>query len=293
MTTSGSGSGVSFEYDAYQHDLCGVPWIHGSPSSKHNTDPDIQLHWVNPHTMIMRQNMAVDYEAPFLYLLFGTHTALLFDTGATSAIEWFPLRPTVDRLLEVWRSQYPGDHYQLLIMHSHGHDDHVAADGQFAGRPDTQLVEATAADVHQWLAEHGDGIHARVDLGGRVVECLATPGHHPTGLTLYDPATRCMLTGDTVYPGRLYVEDWAAYAESIDRMLGLASTHPVVWLLGSHIEMTNRPGEDYPVRTTFQPDETDLPMGVADLHSVRKAISEIGERAGWHSYPNFRLQRPE
>jgi hypothetical protein len=36
----------------------GVDWIHGSVSAKHNTDPDIQVHWYDEHTVILRQNMA-------------------------------------------------------------------------------------------------------------------------------------------------------------------------------------------------------------------------------------------
>ena len=48
-----------------------VQWIHGSPSSKHNTDPDLQIHWYDQNTVILRQNKAIDYEAPFLFLLFG------------------------------------------------------------------------------------------------------------------------------------------------------------------------------------------------------------------------------
>ena len=42
----------------------GVRWIHGSESAKHNTDPDIQVHWYDEHTVILRQNMAINYEAP-------------------------------------------------------------------------------------------------------------------------------------------------------------------------------------------------------------------------------------
>jgi len=37
----------------------GVGWIHGSVSAKHNTDPDVQVHWYDEHTVILRQNMAI------------------------------------------------------------------------------------------------------------------------------------------------------------------------------------------------------------------------------------------
>ena len=64
-----------------------VQWIHGSPSAKHNTDPDIQVYAYDEHTVILRQNKAVNYEAPFLYLLFGNAQAVLIDTGATAEPE--------------------------------------------------------------------------------------------------------------------------------------------------------------------------------------------------------------
>ena len=60
-----------------------VQWIHGSVSAKHNTDPDIQVHAYNEHTFILRQNMAVHVEAPFMFLLFSNKRAILLDTGAT------------------------------------------------------------------------------------------------------------------------------------------------------------------------------------------------------------------
>jgi hypothetical protein len=52
-----------------------VAWIHGSAAAKYNTDPDIQVHACNEHTFILRQNMAVHYEAPFMFLLFGATRA--------------------------------------------------------------------------------------------------------------------------------------------------------------------------------------------------------------------------
>ena len=51
--------------------MLSVQWIHGSESSEHNTDPDIQVFWYDDDTVILRQNKAINYEAPFLYLLFG------------------------------------------------------------------------------------------------------------------------------------------------------------------------------------------------------------------------------
>ncbi|MEV4614783.1 MBL fold metallo-hydrolase [Kitasatospora sp. NPDC049258] len=266
----------------------GVRWIHGSTSAKHNTDPDIQVHAYDEHTVILRQNMAVDYEAPFLFLLFGEERAVLIDTGATADAEFFPLRRVVDELLSAWLADHPRDGYGLLVLHTHAHGDHVAGDAQFADRPDTVLVPAGLD--HAWeyfgFADDPDRV-ALVDLGGRVLECLATPGHHPAAVTYYDPRTGFLLTGDTVYPGRLYVADWAAFGRTIDRLIDFAASRRVTHVLGCHIEMTTEPGVDYPIRTVHQPDEPPLEMTVAQLRDIRAAIEEIGDRPGRHAYPDF------
>ncbi|MFJ4187129.1 MBL fold metallo-hydrolase [Kitasatospora sp. NPDC089509] len=257
-----------------------VRWIHGSPSAKHDTDPEIQVHEYDEHTVILRQNKAVHYEAPFLFLLFGAERAVLIDTGATADPAHFPLRATVDDLIAKWLARNPREHYPLLVLHTHPHGDHVAGDGQFADRPDTVLVGAdrTTAWSYFGFARY-PGALTRVDLGGgRVLECLATPGHHEAAVTYYDPWTGFLLTGDTVYPGRLYIDDWPAFGRSIERLIAFAEQYPVTYVLGCHIEMTREPGVDYPIRTTHQPDEPPLQLTVEHLHRIRAAVTELGDR---------------
>ena len=204
-----------------------VRWIHGSPSSKHNTDPDIQVYVYDEYTVILRQNMAIDYEAPFLFLLFGNTRAVLIDTGATASSEFFPLRRVVDELVDGWLVRHPRQNYHLLVLHTHAHDDHIAGDSQFAGRPDTTVVDAGLATAWRYFGfEQDPTAVARVDLGGRVLECLATPGHHEAAVTFYDPWTGVLFTGDTVYPGRLYVQDWSAFARTIDRLIEFCERRP-------------------------------------------------------------------
>ncbi|MFF7240908.1 MBL fold metallo-hydrolase [Streptomyces collinus] len=265
-----------------------VRWIHGSPSSKHNTDPDIQVYAYDEHTVILRQNMAINYEAPFLFLLFGATQAVLIDTGATASAEFFPLRRVVDELVDGWLARHPRRDYHLLVLHTHAHDDHIAGDRQFAGRPRTTVVDAelTAAWRHFGFDKDPNAV-ARVDLGGRVLECLATPGHHEAAVTFYDPWTGFLLTGDTVYPGRLYVQDWSAYARTIDRLIEFSEHRPVTHVLGCHIEMTTEPGIDYPVRTTYQPHEPPLQMTTGHLHDIRAALDEIGDQPRRLPYPLF------
>lgn len=254
-----------------------VSWIHGSESAKHNTDPELQIHWYDPHTVILRQNMAVNYEAPFLYLLFGENRAMLIDTGATSDPEFFPLRQTVDEIMASWLALHPRAHYELVVLHSHAHGDHVAGDAQFQDRPGTILVGADQTSTWSFLGfdAHPSAIR-HMDLGGREVLALATPGHDAAAITYYDPWTGLLLTGDTVYRGRLYIEDWHAFAATIDRLVEFSAQHPVTHVLGCHIEMSQTPGVDYPVRSTFHPQEAPLEMSVAHLLEIRDAIAHVG-----------------
>ncbi|MET7289425.1 MBL fold metallo-hydrolase [Streptomyces sp. NPDC005573] len=264
-----------------------VAWIHGSPSAKHNTDPEIQVHAHDEDTYILRQNMAVHYEAPFLFLLFGADRAVLVDTGATGSDAFFPLRRVVDELIA---ARHPEDGYGLLVLHTHAHGDHVAGDGQFADRPHTTVVDAGLGTAWPYFGFDADpDAVARVDLGGRVLECLATPGHHETAVTFYDPATGFLLTGDSVYPGRLYIQDVPAFTRSIDRLIDFAARRPVTHVLGCHIEMTAVPGVDYPVRTTYQPDEPPLQLTPDHLRRVRAALTELGEDRAWRPYDDFVL----
>ncbi|RSS79290.1 MBL fold metallo-hydrolase [Streptomyces sp. WAC06614] len=267
-----------------------VRWIHGSPSAKHDTDPEIQVHAYDEHTVILRQNMAVDYEAPFLFLLFGNDRAVLIDTGATASAEFFPLRQVVDGLVDDWLARNPRPAYHLLVLHTHPHGDHVAGDGQFADRPDTTVIGAELATAWAYFGFGAapDAV-ARVDLGGRVLECLATPGHHEAAVTYYDPWTGFLLTGDTVYPGRLYIQDWQAFTRTIERLIDFCDGRSVTHVLGCHIEMTRQPGVDYPIRTVHQPDEPPLEMTTAHLREIRTALADIGPRPERRAYPLFIL----
>ena len=279
---------IDFSTGAAQVRPLDVQWIHGSPSAKHNTDPDIQVHAYDEHTVILRQNKAVNYEAPFLYLLFGNAQAVLIDTGATAEPGLFPLRRVVDELVAAWLTFHPRDGYRLLVLHTHAHGDHIAGDGQFADRPDTMVVDAERPAAWEFFGfDRNTNAAAVLDLGGRVLDCLPTPGHHEAAVTFYDPWTGFLLTGDTVYRGRLYIQDWPAFTRSIDQLIEFCDRTPVTHVLGCHIEMTQQPGVDYPIRTTYQPDEPPLEMTVEHLHRIRAAIDEIGETATRRAFDEF------
>jgi hydroxyacylglutathione hydrolase len=223
-----------------------------------------------------------------MFVLFGDARAVLIDTGATESPELFPLRATVDGLITQWLERHPRTDYELVVLHTHSHGDHVAGDGQFVDRPDTTVVPAGASEAYAYLGLTADLDRlGHLDLGRRVLDCIASPGHDEAAVTFYDPRTGLLLTGDTVYPGRLYVRDWPAFVATIERLNAFAETHPVSHVLGCHIEMTTTPGKDYPIRTVYQPDEPPLELSVGHLRDLRAAIEELGDRPGRYVYDDF------
>ena len=60
-------------------------------------------------------------------------------------------------------------------------------------------------------------------------------------------------------------------------------------VLGCHIEMTAMPGVDYPVLTTYQPDELPLQLPLRILRDVRAAVDEIGEEPQRSAFGSFIL----
>ncbi|HET9173548.1 MAG TPA: MBL fold metallo-hydrolase [Actinospica sp.] len=266
-----------------------VVWNHGV-RGRGAVEPAIQVHRYDEHTVILRQSKAVNYEAPFLFLLFGNERALLLDSGATKEPERFPLRATVDGLIAEWLERHPREGYELVVAHTHGHGDHVAGDGQFADRPNTTVVAREVEAVQAYFgfdAARWPDQTVTFDLGGRVLEGFGSPGHHKAAVTWYDPWTAILLTGDTVLPGRLYAFDYAAFLATLDRMVDFAATHPISHVLGCHIEMTNRPARDYPLGATYQPDER-IPQLTADrLTAVRDAARSVADRRGVHPFEDF------
>lgn len=267
-----------------------VTWHAGWPSPKHDPAPEIQSHHLDEDTILMRQNMSVHFEAPFMFLLFGDHAAVLIDTGATAEPEYFPLRRTVDAHIATWLAKNPRDDYRLIVAHSHPHLDHRAGDGQFADRERTTVVGPQLPEVSAFYGfEDWPEAPRELDLGGRILDVIPSPGHHAAAVTFYDRRTRLLLTGDTVYPGFLYVADWEAFAATVDRLVAWCETHPVAHILGCHVEMSSTPGEVYPRGTTYQPEEAPLPMTVAQLGALQKAVREVDGKPGAHEFEDFHI----
>lgn len=257
-------------------DLNAQNWIHGSENCEQNTDPPIQVIQYTSNTWILRQNKCTNYEAPFLFLFIGDEKALLMDTGATEEEDIFPLYETVNDILNEW--EVKNGKVELIVAHTHKHGDHYAADGQFEEKANTTIVGLEVEDVKEFfkLSNWPNGI-VNFDLGNRLMKIIPIPGHQASSIAVYDSSTKILLTGDTFYPGRLYVKDWGAFKKSIERLAEFTTHHEISYILGNHIEMTQTPGVDYPTGTIYQPNEHRLPLSINQLIALSEALNKLGE----------------
>jgi len=186
------------------------------------------------------------------YLILGERRAILFDTGMGIS----DVKKVVSGLTKL----------PVVVLNSHTHDDHVGGNWEFdtiysmdtdfsrqnarGSREDAQ-AEITPDQICGTLPPGFDGkayqtrpwkitkyIHdgERIDLGGRIVEVMATPGHTPDAISLFDRATGLLFTGDTYYPAPIWLfrpeTDLDAYSRSIRRLAALAPQVKIV--LGAH-----------------------------------------------------------
>ncbi len=242
-----------------------VSWMHGSQTCAQNTDPEVQVHAYNATVHIIRQNKCKTFEAPFIYVIEGATSALMIDTGATTTVT---LRDTVRGLIGT---------RPLIVAHSHAHGDHIASDSRFTGQANTTVVATTRAAIQAqfgittWPTSPG-----MIDLGGRVLDVLAIPGHEATHIAIYDRKTGLLFTGDSLYPGLLFINDWPTYRTSIARLAQFVASHPIAHVLGAHVEMTSTAKQVYPYGTTYQPSEHVLQLSAAHVTELDAALTQLG-----------------
>lgn len=222
-----------------------------------------------------------------MFLFLGDNKALLMDTGATKEEETFPLQATVNNIISKWEAQQ-NKTIELIVAHTHQHGDHFAADGQFRDKPHTTVVDLEQEQVKSFFnISNWPNDVVDFELGNRTLKIIPIPGHQASSIAVYDSSTKFLLTGDTFYPGRLYINDWHSFKESINRLYDFVNNHEVAYILGNHIEMTSTVGIDYPTGTTYQPDELPLPLTKDDLNLLHQTLLRLGDEPARAVLPNF------
>ncbi len=186
------------------------------------------------------------------YLITGHKQAVLFDTGMGIS----NIRKVTARLTSL----------PVVVLNSHTHDDHVGGNWQFSFvyGMDTEFTRINAKGAREdaqaeiapgqlcgdlpkgfnpktyatkpWKISHFIHDGFKINLGGRTLEVLSTPGHTPDAISLLDRANGLLFTGDTYYPAPIWLyrpeTDLDAYVNSVTRLAALAPQWKLV--LGAH-----------------------------------------------------------
>lgn len=232
-------------------------WCRALPRPEYKTlqrvpvpDPWFEVYKVAPGVFAIYEPHQA--EETISYLILGSRRALLFDTGMGIS----NLKKVTDQLTRL----------PIVVLNSHTHDDHVGANWQFSTiyAMDTDFTRRNAlgssADAQAELApgqicgslppgfdakayatrpwKISAYIHdgQKIALGARTLQVIATPGHTPDAISLFDRDHGLLFTGDTYYPATIWLyrpeTDLRAYDASIRRLAALAPQVKVV--LGAH-----------------------------------------------------------
>jgi hydroxyacylglutathione hydrolase len=252
-------------------------WMTGGPKCMENQE--WQVHEYNRDLYILRQSGCTDYEKPFLYLLFGEERALLLDTGSRNG----NLVPTLQRVVKNWLQRTKRETIPLVVVHTHSHSDHVAGDAGVQamhdpGIPVTFVPAEVEATKRLYKIAHWPDDIGHIDLGNRPIDVIPIPGHDSVAVALYDRTTAILFSGDSLYPGRLYIHDFADFQKSTERMIQFTEGKVVAHILGNHIEETRTPYLDYPVGTMYQPNEHELSLSRGALLELEDALVSLHDK---------------
>ncbi len=217
-----------------------------------SADPWFEVYRIRPGIFAIYEPH--QFEEVISYLIVGGQRALLFDTG----IGVGNIRKVVSQLTSL----------PVTVLNSHTHYDHVGGNADFseilgvdsdysrknaagaanayaagdALAPDRlcgplpQGVQRETYKIRPWTITRTVHDGEQLDLGGRTLEVLLTPGHTPDSLMLLDRKNRLLFTGDMFYRGPIYLyvpeTDIAAYQKSIARVAAL--TPQLELLLPAH-----------------------------------------------------------
>ena len=183
------------------------------------------------------------FQEAISYLVIGSERALLVDTLMGIG----RIRTVVEDLTEL----------PVVVVNTHTHHDHTGGNSEFEEiwAMDTEYTRGNATGVPNASARRSlrPSVLARelpagvdpstfevkpfqisryisdgqiIDLGGRRIEVVATPGHTPDSICLLDREQGLLFTGDTFYEGPVWLfsreTDMEAYARSVQELAELS-----------------------------------------------------------------------
>jgi glyoxylase-like metal-dependent hydrolase (beta-lactamase superfamily II) len=255
------------------------------------TDPWFEVYKIRPGVFAIYEPHQL--EEVISYLIIGDEKAgggkaLLFDTGMGIS----NIQAVVAGLTRL----------PVSVVNSHTHNDHVGDNWRFSdiygmdtdftrtnARGSTEDAQAELASdeicgalpagfdakayatkpfhITHWLHD-GD----KIELGGRTLKVIGTPGHTPDAIALLDEKNGLLFTGDSFYLGPIYLyrpeTDLDAYVASMQKLAAMAP----------HLQLL------LPAHNTPVADPSYLPRLVTAIQQVRRGEVKPVANDGKHEY---------
>lgn len=196
------------------------------------------------------------FEEVISYLVIGEKRAALIDTGNGIG----DIKKVIEQITDL----------SVFVINTHTHGDHIGGnykfdevyvyecefsknrakngqtkeqmghflDDEMVWKPLPEYFDAETWRIHpfrvtRWLK---DG--EIIDLGGRSLEVIHTPGHSPDSICLLDRENKIFWTGDSFYPAPIYIYSSTTsldqFIESFSKMVELMPYYE--WVMPSHNE---------------------------------------------------------
>jgi len=144
-------------------------------------DDEVVFRQLDEHTWIGNGHRTYNES---LYLVEGNDRAVLIDAGTRV--------PGLDKIVAGITSK------PVTMILTHGHGDHVGGVGPFPevwiGPADEQMLRNSQRRYQGQIKHLTDG--ETIDLGGRKLEVMFTPGHTSGSVTIFDKANHYGFSGD-------------------------------------------------------------------------------------------------
>lgn len=205
-------------------------------------DPYIDVYRIYPGVYALYERFIdIEFEAVTAYLIIGTKQAALFDSGLGLGDLKGVIRQLTDK--------------PILLVNSHHHYDHVAANADFPfimaaddeytrkgekGLNNADLIEFLKIAYGPFYKDVGPDYYMRpyevdiylrdknkINLGGTRLEVITAPGHSPDAIVLLDEERKLMYTGDVFYQSNLFAHlpesNFDAYYATSQKLKALQS----------------------------------------------------------------------
>ena len=171
-------------------------------------DDEVVFRQLDEHTWIGNGHRTYNES---LYLVEGNDRAVLIDAGTRV--------PGLDKIVAGITSK------SVTMILTHGHGDHVGGVGPFPevwiGPADEQMLRNSQRRYQGQIKHLTDG--ETIDLGGRKLEVMFTPGHTSGSVTFFDKANHYGFSGDAFGSTNLlvftYLSNVKASAQKVEKYM--------------------------------------------------------------------------